>query len=618
MRRVARLRPSVGNALLSRLVQVPLVPALIALPLIGCNGDKEEDTGAPSAPPMGMVLAEDGVLYAGVSRVDLTPEIIETYTDLNGNNEFDGCNTDPTGTRPGCDEPYDDVNGDGHFDGIWIAGFQSKRAAMGVHDPITATALVLSLDGDYVALVGIDALGILENRTRDLRDLLEAEGFDRDRVLVSSSHSHCAPDTVGIWGLDTDYISGTYAPFMDTLVPGMFDALTAATSTMVPVTATQGITYMSEGDPTLNGEPFGGVNPDPSVAGGLNDIRDPIIAADAVWALALDGADGARVATVVSASGHPETSGSDHSLLSSDYVGYMRDYLDRVDGGTTLFLSGSLGGMQSALGSTLPAIDTDGNRVLDDAGDPVWVAEASGEGDWEFARTWGTLVAQAAQAALTDTGTWDGISVTMQEFIIPVDNLSFKLAFQVGLLDTPNEYVIQDATCPNYGVDADVFGCIPAAAWMVRLGPNTLASVPGELMPELFYGVPDEPAMTTASARVGDRRWVQWDPDCNTVEFADCKANVGSVGECDCLKDHVTPYHITDSGTAPIADLLPGTYKQPIGITNAYCGYIVPVPDFNTGVSVLTEDGDHYEETNSCTASFGDLVLDAYLQLTAG
>ena len=51
-----------------------------------------------------------------------------------------------------------------------------------------------------------------------------------------------------------------YAPEMTAC-----DAITVAASGMVPVTPTQGLVYMSE-DPTLDGEPFGGVNPDPSVA----------------------------------------------------------------------------------------------------------------------------------------------------------------------------------------------------------------------------------------------------------------------------------------------------------------------------------------------------------------
>lgn len=591
-----------------------LAPALLIL--AGCTGPSAKDDSAEAAPPLGMILADDGQIYAGVARVDLTPEILETYTDTNGNNEFDGCNTDPTGTRPGCnEEPYDDVNGDGYFEGVWMAGFQSKRAAMGVHDPITATAVVLSQNGEYVAFVGFDAIGILENRIRDLGDILESEGFDRNRLIFSSSHAHSAPDTVGIWGMDTDYITGLYDPFMETIVPGVHDALEVAAGSMVPVSPTQGLVYMSE-DPTLNGEPFGGTNPDPSVVGGLNDIRDPIIPADAVWALALNGADGGRVATIVSASGHPETTDSNHSMLSADYVGYMRDYIDTRDGGTTLFLSGAVGGMQSALGSTLPAVDDAGERVIDGEGNPTWITGGAEGGDWEFARTWGTLVAQAAERAMTDGSAWDQIAVTHQSYLIPVNNISFKLAFQVGLLDTPDSYVVMDSTCPGWGTDSDLFGCVPAGSWMVRLGPNTLATMPGELTPELFYGVPKEAAMTDASLRATDRRWVQWDPDCNDVDYADCKDQATPVGDCDCLQDHVTPYRISDNDSLPIRDMLPGTYKQPIGLTNAYCGYIVPFPDFNTGVSVLTEDGDHYEETNSCSKDFGTIVLDAWLNLT--
>jgi hypothetical protein len=78
----------------------------------------------------------------------------------------------------------------------------------------------------------------------------------------------------------------------------------------------------------------------------------------------------------------------------------------------------------------------------------------------------------------------------------------------------------------------------------------------------------------------------------------------------------VAPYRQSDTVPTPIADLLPGTYKAPLGITNAYCGYIVPEPDFSTYATVLTSDGDHYEETNSCSSSFGELVLAAFLEMS--
>ncbi len=570
-------------------------------------------------PPYGMILKEDGIVYAGAARVDITPTITETYEDLDGDNEFDGCYTDPSGTRGGCDEPYDDANGNGYFDGTWIAGFQSKRAAQAVHDPLTVTAVVLSLDGEYVAIAGVDVIGVLENRVRDARDLLEADGFDRDRLLVSSSHAHSSADSVGIWGMDEDLVSGAHEEFTSSITAALVETVSMAASEMVAVSPTVGISRFDA--PEFNGAPFGGINPDASVVQGINDIRDPLIPAGEVLAIALDGDEG-RVATIVNASGHPEVSGSDHSLLSADYPGVVRDYIDGSAGGTTLFVSGALGGMQSALGAPIPAVDASGARVLDENGDPTWLTESS----FDFVYAWGVHIAQAAEAALTDTQAWDQISVEHSEYLIPVDNTSFKLAFQIGLLDTPDEYVNQTSDCPGYGTNPDNFGCVPGASSVLRLGPVTFGAVPGELFPELFYGVPDEPSMADSTLRQGDKRWVQGDPDCAGVDWGtECVetdevagngcTDAGCDGTCDCLNHHEEPYRTSDAHPKTIAEMLPGTYKAPLGITNSYCGYIVPTPDFSTYVSVLTDDGDHYEETNSCSQSFGDLVLGGFADL---
>lgn len=587
--------------------------------VLACTTEEE------ASAPYGMPLVDDGQLYAGVARIDVTPTILETFTDVDGDNEFDGCDADPEATATQCTEPYDDVDGDRHFDALFMAGFGSPRPALDVHDPLTVTALVLALDREYVALVGVDAIGLLENRTRDARDLVEADGFDRDRLLINSSHAHSSVDTVGIWGMD-EVSSGADPDFLESVVAAIHESVSSAASEMQPVSPNIGVADFAA--PEFNGAPFGGTNPDPSIEAGLNDIRDPVITAGQVLTLAFDGADGARVATLVSASGHPEVSDSDHNSLSADYPGVVRDWIDGTDGGTTLFLSGALGGMQSALGSTLPYVDEAGARVLDGEGNPEWLHE----GGFEFVRVWGTLMAQAAQGSLGDTQSWDKLRVRKVDYLVPVDNVSFKLAFQLKLLDTPHEYINQTPDCPGYGVDLDVFGCVPASSWVVELGPATFGSVPGELFPELFWGVPDEPSMSDASIRTDDRRWVQFDEDCADVDWnavckdedevavaTDCDGPDGLTcdGVCSCLLSHAVPYTLSDTAPTPIADLLPGTYKFPLGITNAYCGYIVPGPDFNTWVDVTKEQADHYEETNSCSGSFGDLVLGAFSELSA-
>src|SRR5262245_29681433 len=52
--------------------------------------------------------AGDGTLYVGVAKIVMTPEITETWTDVDGDDNFD------------LGEPYVDADGDGTFDGYWL------------------------------------------------------------------------------------------------------------------------------------------------------------------------------------------------------------------------------------------------------------------------------------------------------------------------------------------------------------------------------------------------------------------------------------------------------------------------------------------------------------------
>ncbi len=597
---------------------------LLPLALVACTGEPKEPQ--TEGPPFGMTLKQDGKLYAGITRLDITPSLDETFQDLNGNGSFDGCTNEPTGAasgRAGCDEPFTDADGDGYFDAIWIAGFGDQRGALGVHDPITLTALVMSLNGEYVAMVGVDAVGILESRIRPGRELLGEAGFDMDRVVVSASHSHQSPDTVGIWG-DIDALeSGVNEDYAATIPVAIFDAVSTAASEMVEVNPVYGQDNVGRVDPTTSAEVFGGTNPDSWMIGTINDIRDPLVAGDELLAIALNGTDGQRVATLVNFSSHPEVVGDENNELSADYVYYLRDWIERQHGGTTVFISGALGGMQSALSGTLPKMDSEGNRVME-GGEQVWI-EGSG---WEMAESQGILLGQAVDQITTDSTPWESIRVRSAPVPIPVTNQYYQLAFRLGILDTKAEDLMQDSGCPGYGVDPDVFGCVPAGVWVVQLGPITFGSVPGEVFPELFWGVPDEEAMVDPTKRPTDRRWKRHDPDCDTVDYEDCRDTArlpvddcdgeGGVcdGVCECLEVHAVPYRVSDDPEIlPIRDMLPGTYRAPMGITNGYCGYIVPDPDFNTYASALTEEGDHYEETNSCSREFTTAVQKGFVSL---
>ncbi len=588
------------------------MPTVLLLAL-ACQGAAD----TPTPPPFGVQLPDDDRLRAGAARVDITPTGFETWTDLDGDATFDGCINAPAADRPGCVEPFDDADGDGHFDAAYIAGFGSPRPALGVHDPLTVTAMVVARGTSYVAIVGVDAIGILENRIADTRTLLAADGFDGSRLVVSASHTHEGVDTIGIWGNAESLVPGTWEPTVEELPGAVRDAVAAAFEGLEPVSARQGTSRMRDLDPALSGAPFGGTNPDPRIEGGMNDIRDPIVAADTVLAVALERPDGSRVATLVNASGHPEVVGAANTLLSADYVHWLREHLERTRGGLVVFTSGALGGMQSASGAPIPDVDETGAIVRDSSGAPRFLRE---EG-FDAARAWGILVARAAEAALTDSQPWEALRVRSHELLVPVDNLSFRIAFQVGLLDTPMERIVQDARCPGWG-DPDVLGCVPTGVWVVELGATTLATIPGELFPELFWGVPDEPAMDDAALRPDDRRWPQADPTCASVDYDSACRDRDTVTvqgvTCDCLRHHATPYVLSEDSAPPLDARLPGRFRAPVGIANGYCGYVVPEPDFSTYASVLGDNGDHYEETNACSRWFAPLLFDAYDALLAG
>ncbi len=583
---------------------------MLALLLLACDSDP--DAGDPTVPAFGLPLVEDGQLYAGIARVDITPTITETYSDLDGDAYFDGCLTDPTASRSACEEPFDDVNGNGRFDAVWMGGWGGGgRAARGVHDPLYATALVLALNGEYVALVSLDAVGLLEYRTTRMRALLGEAGFDADRVIVTSDHTHQGPDTVGLWG-DLDTLqTGLDPAYQESLEEAVYDAVFAAATTAEPVTPAQGAVRLTEVDPAYSGVAFGGTNPNDRMLGLIRDGRDPVIVDDQVLTLTFEGADG-RLATLVSYSGHPEIVGYQNELLGADYVAVLRSVIDEQAGGTTMFMASAMGGMQSAWEGTLPAVDEAGEPVFDEAGERVFI-EGGGQ---EYARVAGTLLAQAAMSAPTDAQPWAELKVTSTPVMLPLTNLGYKVALRTDILDQPWESLVTDASCPGMGVDPNVIACVDTAIWRLQLGPTSFGTVPGELLPELFHGVPDVPSMANAAVRTGDPYFPHHPAECDDADWTVCR-ETATDGDCPCEEMHAAPYAIAYDADVPrLADTMAGPYRAVIGLANGYIGYVIPEPDYASFTNAITGiEGNHSEEWYSGGEQMAPTVQDAWMAL---
>jgi hypothetical protein len=79
---------------------------------------------------------------------------------------------------------------------VFIAGFGQNRKATKVHDPIMARAVVMADGDEKVAFVSVDVIGLFLPSVERVREKLT--GFKY--VLVSATHNHDGPDTLGLWG----------------------------------------------------------------------------------------------------------------------------------------------------------------------------------------------------------------------------------------------------------------------------------------------------------------------------------------------------------------------------------------------------------------------------------
>jgi hypothetical protein len=622
----------------SRTVELLVVLALVA----SCKGVAEG--------PLGIPLADNGVTYAGVATIDLTPTITETFTDVNENHLFDGCMDDPTASGAGCDEPFDDVDGDGWFDAVFIGGFDPLRPALGVHDDLSARALVVAQDEAYLALVALDLVGLGSPRIDAARDRLVEDEFEGSRLLVASTHNHQGPDTIGIWGNPYDFtnpITGRDEAYQERVTDAIEIAVREAAGSMEPVTLTVGRLHMRDRGPWFNGERFGGKNPVAKMHGMIRDIRDPVLVSDQLLVLQGTLEDGSALFTWTNWSGHPEVRDGGNNEISADWVGVARAVLEETfPGSTALHMPESLGGMQSALGGDLPLVEEDGTHVFQtcgaeavaDAEDPGCYGKSEGDvrtdedGDevpewaerhsWEFVTSHGWHIAEAAIDALEDGEEIDAapIRVDVEEIYVPVENIVYQLLGPSGMFDLDFDDAVEDpALCPE-AVGTSI-ACLPTHTLRAQVGPLGFVGVPGELLPELAWGLPagdadwDAEVDDPAARGGGSVYFPQHDPDCNALEYSDCVDEL-SLGECDCLKVHAWPYELNpDPAVPPMLDLLDTEYRAVLGMTGDYVSYIIPEPDFNTRASMLTDDGDHYEETVSPAHNFATRIQEGQLRI---
>lgn len=354
-----------------------------------------------------------------------------------------------------------------HPETIHLGGVYPPRLATGVHDDLLAAVLMLQQGDEQVVLVSLDFLGFTRSRGREIQERLAAEGFAKENILIASTHTHEAPDTLGVFGpnLLTSGVSPTYMAFVqDTVV----DLVLEVRDRLEPVTMRA--TKVEIDDPLSN---F------PTLA---NDFREPMITVDHLTAAQFISAGGATVATLLNWHAHPEVM-IESTEISADFPQWARDRLEERLGGTAVYLSGALGGLATPTGVDVPARDENGAPISDGQGNPVYRQE----GTWDKARSLGFVLADLAVDGLAEAEDVSApeLRVVVREMLLPVHNPIMFAGFMIGLLELDKEDIVFDQ--PDF---CGPFGCTSERVGYVRVGPMVLVTSPGETFPETLVGRP--------------------------------------------------------------------------------------------------------------------------------
>jgi hypothetical protein len=340
---------------------------------------------------------------------------------------------------------------------VYIAGFGQNRKATKVHDPITARAVVMADGDEKIAFVSVDVVGLFLPSVERVREKLT--GFKY--VLVSATHNHDGPDTLGLWG-PSPVQSGIDPEYLKKVEVGCADAVKAADKVRKPAAVRIGTAR----DADL-----------------LHDNRKPLVKHDELVVLRFgDPKTDKALGILVQWNCHPEAMGSKNTEISADHVYYTVKALRESQKCPVAYFSGTVGGLMTNLGLLVKGAN--GEELKD--------------GTFEKTEHYGHLVAKLAEKALKDAApiTLTPFDIRSREMLVPVENNIYRLAYSFGVLDRTMYKWDGNPTPAKFESTKEVSKPVAVKTELgyLKLGALEVAAIPGEIYPELVLGKVEDPA----------------------------------------------------------------------------------------------------------------------------
>jgi hypothetical protein len=237
--------------------------------------------------------------------------------------------------------------------GVDLSGFAGRSTGnTGIHDDLTAKALVVDDGRRRIALVTMDLIGLSPDLVEKIRDLVQQQGgIPPTHLLLNASHTHFGPGTIPFRGMGT-----RDEAYLNLLVRQVAGAVRMAIDRMVPARVGVGRGAVRIGINRREKRPDGvilGKNPEGKVAPYVDVMR-------------VDREDGRPLALLFTHATHPVTLGGKCLLVTADFPGYAMRFVERwmPEGGVALFAQGCCGDINpEVVGGTFSDVERSGTAL---------------------------------------------------------------------------------------------------------------------------------------------------------------------------------------------------------------------------------------------------------------
>jgi len=211
--------------------------------------------------------------------------------------------------------------------GIPMVGFAGRDEAIDVHDPLTATALAVTSDGQQAVLISADLLSLDAETVAAFRQTIAAAtGVPPDSIALVCAHNHYGPDVDR--ATDSDLVNA-YRENLRYLFAGVaYRAVQAQRPASMGIGWGQSDIGINRREKKPDGRIVLGQNPDGPVDRQVGVAR-------------FEDAEGRPLATLVNFACHPVCQASQTRALSADFPGRMREVVESLTGVPCLFLQGA-------------------------------------------------------------------------------------------------------------------------------------------------------------------------------------------------------------------------------------------------------------------------------------